>query len=68
MQSNLNPQRVIRTGDVVEYRGKRYRVHYVVEKNGQTSLQSLLGKTKEILAVHDEVVVPLKPTEIKFVK
>jgi hypothetical protein len=68
MRTDLNPQRVIRTGDAVEHEGKRYKVHYVVDKNGQTSLESLLGKIQEVLAVRDGQVVHLKPGEFNLIK
>lgn len=63
-----NPQRVIKTGDIITLDdGRKMKVHYVVEKDGQYSFLSPLGYIDEVIVVPDgEKAVHIKPNQIVF--
>jgi hypothetical protein len=64
----VNPQRILRTGDLVcTNKNKKYKVHYLVEADGQLSFESLLGKTQEIIVEGiDGKTIHLKTQDLVF--
>lgn len=64
---SVNPQRVLRTGDVVlnTATGRQGSIHYVVEKDGQITFEGVISNLSGVLLYNGDNIVKVDITNIE---
>lgn len=70
MELTINPQKILRTGDVVinKNTGLRGTIHYLYEKGGQTTFEHEVSKLEAVQFDNGEKIIDVKINEIDLIR